>query len=131
MKKWFKITCGGIFLFQICLLIWVLINYRGRILSAVNVTFLRIAMLLGSAIMVILTRYFLKLIDYIILRGGKTLITILQIIYILPAFIIPLGGFYLAKFAGSYKEYLLFFVIGLYHLVRYYKPVERLGGLVS
>jgi len=81
--------------------------------------------------MVILTRYFLKLIDYIILRGGKTLITILQIIYILPAFIIPLGGFYLAKFTGSYKEYLLFFVIGLYHLVRYYKPVERLGGLTS
>jgi len=131
MRNWFRITCGGIFLFQVFLLIWVMVKYKGEILSTVNVTFLRIAMLLGSAIMVIITRYFLKLFDYIILKRGKTLITILQVIYILPAFLIPLGGFYLAKYTGSYKEYLLFFVIGLYHLVRYYKPVEKLGGLAS
>lgn len=131
MRNWFRITCAGIFLYQILLLIWVIVKYKGEILSTVNVTFLRIAMLLGGAIMVIITRYFLKLFDYMILKGGKILIIILQVIYILPAFLIPLGGFYLAKYTGSYKEYLLFFVIGLYHLVRYYKPVEKLGGLMS
>jgi hypothetical protein len=53
-----------------------------------------------------------------------------QVLCLLPALLIPVGGFIFAYYARSGGEYLLFFLIGLYHLVRYYSPILKIGGSV-
>ncbi|MDI6850937.1 MAG: hypothetical protein QMD82_03240 [bacterium] len=124
MKKTvIRIVAVFAFLLQVVLLIYSLINFKGGVEENVHFTFLRITLLIGSAVMVIMTRYFLRFIS--IMKSSKSTLFV-QIISLLPAIVIPAGGFVFAYRMRSGSEYILFFVIGLYHLVRYYPLLERI-----
>jgi hypothetical protein len=114
-------------LLQIVLLVYSLLFLKGKALEENFVIFLRIALLIGSGMMVILTRYFLRLSS--LFKSLKNILFI-QVLSMIPAIIIPVGGFIFAHRVGDGGEYLLFFFIGLYHLVRYYGPISKVGGVI-
>lgn len=114
-------------LLQIALLVYSLVFLKGKAFEDNFVIFLRIALLIGSGMMVILTRYFLRLGS--LFKSSKNILFI-QVLSMIPAIIIPVGGFIFAHRVGDGGEYLLFFFIGLYHLVRYYSPILRMGGVI-
>lgn len=112
-------------LLQLVLLVYSLLFLKGSTPEELHVVFLRIALLIGSGMMVIITRYFLKFFVGLKRRGG---ILLIQLLSLAPAYLIPVGGFLFAYKLRSGEEYLLFFLIGLYHLVRYYSPILKMGG---
>uniref|UniRef100_A0A7V3ZZ72 Uncharacterized protein n=1 Tax=candidate division WOR-3 bacterium TaxID=2052148 RepID=A0A7V3ZZ72_UNCW3 len=116
-KKVIKYIAVFALLFQISLLIYAILKLKGGVEEEVHITFLRITLLIGSAMMVILTRYFLRFINLVKASRG---ILLIMVISLLPAIVIPAGGFAFAYKTNSSGEYILFFVIGLYHLLRYY-----------
>ncbi|HOK22499.1 MAG TPA: hypothetical protein PKU94_04430 [Candidatus Hydrothermia bacterium] len=120
--KYFAVV---ILVVQIVLLVYSRIYFREPVAGEVHSNFLRISLLIGSAMMVILTRYFLRFVSMLNESKG---IFLLQLLCFIPALLIPIGGFAFAYFTRSGDEYLLFFIIGLYHLVRYYSPITKMGG---
>lgn len=122
-----KYISGFILLIQVSLLLYSLFYLKGQALEEVHSIFLRITLIIGSGMMVILTRYFLRFSSIVRSSSGVFLV---QVLCLLPALLIPVGGFIFAYYARSGGEYLLFFLIGLYHLVRYYSPILKIGGSV-
>jgi hypothetical protein len=118
-----KYMAGFALLLQISFLIYSILYLRGSVEEDVHIVFLRITLLIGSAMMVILTRYFLRFIGIARDSIGTFLV---QVISLLPTIIIPVGGFIFAYRAKSGGDYLLFFVIGLYHLIRYYPVLIKM-----
>lgn len=114
------------FILQIIFLVYSMLYIKGHKNEETFIVFLRISLLVGSGMMVILTRYFLRLSSFFKSNRG---IIFVQVISILPALIIPAGGFIFALWVKEGGEYLLFFFIGLYHLVRYYSPILNMGGV--
>ncbi|MEO0251144.1 MAG: hypothetical protein ABIM44_02755 [candidate division WOR-3 bacterium] len=126
-KQIVKILALTAIILQIVLLIYSLLYIKGNGSDETFIVFLRISLLVGSGMMVILTRYFLRLSSF--LKNSRGIILV-QVISILPAIIIPAGGFIFAFWVKDGGEYLLFFFIGLYHLVRYYSPIINMGGAI-
>ncbi len=125
LKNVIKLYAGLILLVQIILLIYSSLSFKNEAEVHEYMVFIRISLLIGSAMMVIITRYFLKFFAGSAKRNSQYFMGFLSLF---PALLIPVGGFIFARNLNSNSDYLLFFIIGLYHLVRYYPMVVKNVG---
>ena len=88
-----------------------------------NVDFLRLMFFILSALMVLIVRFLTFFID----RSApfSSLRTLLGFVFMFPALLISALGYLMARLSRNPWEYLLFYLIALYHILRFWKWGEK------
>ncbi len=99
-----------------------LLGVHPRPVNPEVVTYFRLSLFLASAIVIMMTR---PLVPVIRNTPSARLRRTLAYLLLSPAVLIPAAGVLLAYFAGNWKEFLAFLVLGGFHLFRFYQPLRE------
>lgn len=99
-----------------------------------NKTFFRISFFLLAILLFILTRFLLHFVNWI--KFPQIFKKVFFIFLLTPSYLIALIGYFLAYMLQDWREYISFYIISIFHLLRFspttYKKIKSLNeGEVS
>ncbi len=97
-----------------------LLGVHPREVNPEVVTYFRLSLFLASAVVIMITR---PLVPVLRNTPSATLRKVLAYLLLSPAVLIPAAGVLLAYFAGNWKEFLAFLVLGGFHWFRFSQPL--------
>jgi uncharacterized membrane protein len=121
--RWIHLSISaGIFIFS-SILFLILFGVGEGDLDIPNRSFIRINFFLLAALLFILTRLLLHLTEFFGLSPN-----IKRFIFLLlpfPSLFIALIGYFLAKMMSDWREFIPFYVVTIFHLVRFFPPIYK------